>query len=184
MLYIILGIIMVFWAWMQAAMGKLQKYKKDAREQWVRVDALLQTRSRYILALLELADEKGLEERELLAEIYELGGGYCSSDDREVISECAEAVTPLVDELLRRAHGYPALEEDEEFRKLTANLSELEEEIELQSSRYNRFIDLYNEHRESPGIRLQVAILGAIPLKGIHIRPHRTGSMEKEREMR
>ena len=28
MLYVILGIIMVFWAWMQAAMGQLQKHKK------------------------------------------------------------------------------------------------------------------------------------------------------------
>jgi hypothetical protein len=170
MLYIILGIIMVFMAWMQAAMGKLQKYKKDAREQWVRVDALLQTRSRYILDLLELADQSGLEAGDLLAEIYELGGGYCQSDDREVISEQAENVTPLLDRLLTLAREYPALGNEEVFQELSDNLTELEEEIEIQSSRYNHFIDLYNEHRERPGIRLQMAILGAIPLKGIHLR--------------
>ncbi len=170
MLYVILGIIMVFWAWMQAAMGPLQKHKKDARAQWVRVNALLQSRSRFILELLELADEKGLEAQELMAAIYELGGGCCRSDDREEISACAEAVTPLADELLELAHGYPALADDEEFRELEDSLAELEEEIEIQSDRYNHFIDLYNAHREKPGIRLQIAILGAIPLKGIHLR--------------
>lgn len=170
MLYIILGIIMIFWAWIQAAMGKLQKYKKDARAQWVRVDALLQTRSRYILELLELADEKGLEAGNLMEDIFDLGGGYCSSDDREIISVCAENVTPLVDQLLALAHGSPALSEAEAFLELESNLTELEEEIEIQSERYNSFIDLYNEHREKPSIRLQMKILDAIPLRGIHIR--------------
>lgn len=170
MLYIILGIVMVFWAWMQAAMGKLQKYKKDARAQWVRIDALLQTRARYILELLEMTHEKGLEAGDLLAEIYELGGGYCRSDDREVISECAENVTPLVDRLLAYANGYPALNEDSGYRELKENLAELEAELEIQSSKYNQWIDLYNEHRQKPGIRLQIRILGPIPLKGIYIR--------------
>lgn len=170
MLYIILGIVMVFWAWMQAAMGKLQKYKRDARTQWVCVDALLKSRSQYILELLALSDEKGLEVRELLVGIYELGGGYCRTDDREVISACAENVTPLVDQLLALAYRCPALKEDEEFQELEYNLTELEKEIKIQSDRYNHFIDLYNEHRENPGIRRQVSILGAKPLKGIHIR--------------
>jgi len=172
MLYIILGIIMVFWSWMQAAMGKLQKFKRDARAQWARVDALLQTRSQYILELLELADEKGLDAGNLLAEIYELGGGYCKSDDREITSTCAENVTPLVDQLLELAHGYSALAEDQELQQLEDNLTELEADIEIQSSRYNHSIDLYNEHREKPSLHLQIAILGAIPLKGIYIRRH------------
>ncbi len=179
MLYIILGIIMVFIAWMQAAMGNLQKHKKDARAQWVRVDALLKTRSQYILELLETADEKGLEEADLLAEIYELGGGYCQSEDREIISEYAENVTPLVDRLLTLAHGYPDLKDDRRFRELEENLTELEEEIDVQSEKYNRFIGLYNEHRLKPGIRPQIAILGAIPLKGIHIRHNNSRPAEE-----
>ena len=170
MLYVIFGILMVFWAWMQAAMGKLQKYKKDARAQWVRVDALLRTRSQYILELLALADEKGLDAGELLAEIYELGGGYCRSDDREVISACAEDVTPLLDQLLVLAYGYQPLKEDEAFHELDSSLTELDDEIEIQSDRYNHFIDLYNQHREKSSVHLQMMILGAIPLKGIHIR--------------
>lgn len=170
MLYIILGIIMIFMAWMQAAMGKLQKHKKDARAQWIRVDALLQTRSRYILELLELADGKGLDATDLLAEIYELGGGYCRSDDREIISEYAENVTPLLDQLLALAHEYPEMNDDEDFQELEDKLMDLEEEVDIQSTRYNHFIDLYNEHRERPGLRLQMTILGAIPLKGIYIR--------------
>ena len=170
MLYIILGIIMVFWAWMQAAMGQLQKHKKEARAQWIRVDALLKTRSEYVLALLNLAHEKGLEADNLMADLYELEGGYCKSDDREVISACAESATPLLDRFLEMADSYAPLEEDEEYNELAVRLKDLEDEIETQSDRYNHFIDLYNQHREKPALRPQVAILGAIPLKGIHLR--------------
>jgi hypothetical protein len=120
---------------------------------------------------LELIDEKGLEAGDLPAEIYELGGGWRKSDDREVISECAEKVTPLVDRLLALAREYPALSKDAAFRDLERNLADTEEEIELQSGRYNHFIDLYNAHRERPAIRPQIMILGAIPLRGIQIRP-------------
>lgn len=171
MLYIILGIVMVFWAWMQAAMGQLQKHKKEARAQWVRLNSLLQARSEFILEILELADEKDLDARDLAAEIYELGGGYCKSDDREDVSAIAEKATPLVDRFLELAEGYSPLSGSEEYRELRNSLQELEEDIELQSERYNHFIDLYNKHRNRPAIRPQVVILGAVPLKGIHLRP-------------
>lgn len=170
MLYIVLGTVMVFYAWLHAAFGKMQKYKNDARKQWVRVDALLQTRSQYILELLELANGNDIEARGLLAEIYDLGGGYCNADDREIISECAEKVTPLLDQLLEIAERTPALAENEDFQELKENLSELEEEIEIQSSRYNHSVDLYNEHLSNPRYKLQFAVLGAPTLKGIHIK--------------
>jgi len=169
MLYIVLGIIMVFWAWMQAAAGQLQKHKKEARAQWVRVDALLKTRAEYILELLTLAHESGLESDDLFAEIYELEGGYCASCDREVISACAENVTPLLDRLLELTEGFRPLRENEQYREITSGLADLEEEVEIQSERYNHYIDLYNRHREKPVLRPQMVILGAIPLKGIHI---------------
>jgi|GEM_PF-1821919 Uncharacterized conserved protein len=169
MLYVVLGIIMVFWAWMQAAMGKLQKYKRDARAQWVRVDALLQTRSQYVLDLLEQASEQGLDADELMAEIYDLGGGYCKSEDREAISACAEKAAPLIDRFLALAHEFTPLKEDKEFKELEEGLAELEEEMEAQCKNYNQFIDLYNKHREKPALRPQMMILGAIPLRGIHI---------------
>jgi len=171
MLYIILGIIMVFFAWMQAAFGKMQKFKNEARTQWVRVDALLQTRSHLILKILELADEFEVKERDLLAEIYELEGGYCKSNDREVVSECAEKITPLLDRMLQLIDQYPQLADNEEFRELKEDLLELEDEIDVQSSHYNKFINLYNSHLANPSLRLQFAILGAPVLKGLHIRP-------------
>ena len=170
MLYIILGIIMVIFAWLQAAFGRMQKFKNDARKQWVRIDALLQTRAQYILQILELADENDIEEGDLLAEIYELGGGYCKADDREVVSERAENVTPLLDRLLELAERNPAWGETEVFQDLKLNLTELEEEIEIQSSRYNHSIDLYNAHLNNRRYKLQFAILGAPALKGIHIK--------------
>ncbi|MEL7656861.1 MAG: LemA family protein [Bacillota bacterium] len=170
MLYIILGIAMVIYAWMHAAFGKSQKFKNEARNQWVRINALLQTRSQYILAMLELAHENDIQAGDLLAEIYELGGGYCKADDREIVSEYAENVTPLLDQLLELAERNSSLAENKDFQELKENLAELEEEIEIQSSKYNHFIDLYNEHLSNPKYKLQFIILGAPTLKGIHIK--------------
>ncbi|QOX64248.1 hypothetical protein FRZ06_13315 [Anoxybacterium hadale] len=170
MLYIILGIIMVFLAWMQAAYGKMQKYKNEARTLWIRIDSLLQTRSQYILQLLELADDYGLKAAELLSELFDLGGGYCKSDDREVTSAQAEAATPLIDKLLLLADDSVDMKEDSSYLELKNELKDVEEEIELQSEKYNQFIDLYNRHIETPSLRIQFSILGAPHLKGIHIR--------------
>ncbi len=182
MLYIILGIIMVVFAWMQAAFGKMQKYKKDVRTQWVRIDALLQTRSQYIMQLLELADENNLEAGDLLSEIYELGGGYCKSEDREIISACAENVTPLLDKLFECVDENSDLKNDREYLELKNNLMELEEEIEIQSEQYNYFIDSYNRHIDTPSLRFQVAILGAPHLKDIHIRLNETVNFPMKQE--
>ncbi|MDF2656556.1 MAG: LemA family [Bacillota bacterium] len=170
MLYIILGIIMVFLAWMQAAYGKMQKFKNEARTQWVRIDSLLQTRSRYVLQLLETAGDYGLDAADLLAELFDLGGGYCKSDDREVISAQAEAATPLIDKLLALAGRSLDIKDDPAYLEIKNTLQEVEEEIELQSERYNHSIDLYNRHIETPSLRLQFSLLGAPHLKGIHIR--------------
>ncbi|MBR0598195.1 LemA family protein [Clostridiales bacterium BAD-6] len=170
MMYIILGIIMVIFAWMQLAYGRLQKHKNDARTQWTRIDALLQSRSQFILRLMELAESHDFEDRELLAEMYDLQGGYIDSTDRELISESAETVTPLLDRFLHQTKEHPALWENEEFMELVQELSEMEEEIQLQSSKYNQFIDLYNEHRQKPSLKYQIAILGAMPLRGIHLK--------------
>ena len=173
MFYIILGIIMVFLAWMQAAYGKMQKYKNEARTQWIRIDSLLQTRAQYVLQLLELADEYGLDAGDLLAKLFDLGGGYSKSDDREIVSEQAEEATPLIDKLIQQADSNVDMKDDSAYLELMTELKEVEEEIELQSERYNHFIDLYNRHLETPSLRLQFSILGAPHLKGIHIAKHR-----------
>lgn len=171
-MYIVLGIIMVVFAWMQAAYAKLKLYKSEARSEWIKIDALLQTRSSYILRFLEIANEYGFENRGLLSEMFDLDGGYCDSDDREVVSAKAEAITPLLDRLFDETREYQDLEGNTEFQELKAELKELEEDIANQSIRYNNNIDLYNNHRKKPSLKPQIAILGAIPLKGFHIRSY------------
>jgi len=75
-----------------------------------------------------------------------------------------------LDRLLELADRNPALGEVEAFQDLKLNLTELEEDIEIQSSRYNHSIDLYNEHLSNPRYKLQFAILGAPALNGIHLK--------------
>lgn len=170
MMYIVLGVVMIVFAWMQAAYAKLKLYKNEAREAWVRIDASLQTRSEYIFRLLELAEEQDFPNRELLSDMFDLDGGYAHSDDREDVSASAEAITPLLDRLFDEARDWAGLADNAEFQERKADLLELEEDIADQSMKYNNSINLYNKHREKPSLKLQMAILGAIPLKGFHIR--------------
>ena len=170
MVSIILGIVMVVYAWMHLAYGMMQKHKNDARAQWIRVNALLKTRSDYILKLLALLSDSGFEDRELLAEIYELDGGYSQSDDREVVSAKAESVTPLLDQIFVIVKKFDQIIDNKEIQELISELFDIEDNIIFESAKYNKSIDLYNVHREKPSLKLQVAILGATKLKGFYIR--------------
>lgn len=161
---------MVFFAWMQMALGKLQKYKNQARAQWTRIDAMLQSRAGYVIRLLEIAEKYGFHDRNLMAEIYDLSGGYVESSDREVVSEGAEKVTPLLTRFLALTGQLPAMAEDEEALGLKNDLFELEDEIMALSETYNQAINAHNAHRAKPSLKFQIAILGAIELREFHMK--------------
>lgn len=172
---------MVFFAWMQAAFARLQKYKTQARAQWTRIDAMLQSRAGYVCRLLEIAEKYGFEDRALMAEIYDLSGGYVESSDREVVSEGAEKVSPLLTRFLALTGQLTAMAEDEEALGIKNDLFELEDEIIMQSETYNQAIDAYNTHRTKPSLKYQVAILGAMPLKGFYLKDQGTAHWHDEK---
>ncbi len=168
MLYVVFGVIVVVFAWLQAAYGKMQKYKKQARSQWIRIDGLLQTRSQYILKMIQLAHESGMKSA-ILGDIYELDGGYRSYEDREDSSAFAEQIAIKISEFLLETKQIESLKANEEFQELEDDLIELSEDLILQCDRYNQWIDLYNQHIQKPNLRVQISILGAPALKGIDL---------------
>lgn len=170
MVYIILGTVMIIYAWMHLAYGMMQKHKNEARAQWIRINALLQTRSDYVLKLIALLHDNGFEDSELLAEIYDLDGGYSQSNDREIISARAEDVTPLLDQLFEEVKQDGRLDKNKDIQELISELIDLEDNIKFESTKYNKNIDIYNAHRQKPSLKLQVSILGAVPLRGFYIR--------------
>ena len=170
MVYIILGTVMIIYAWMHLAYGMMQKHKNEARAQWIRINALLQTRSDYVLKLIALLHDNGFEDSELLAEIYDLDGGYSQSNDREIISARAEDVTPLLDQLFEEVKQDGRLDKNKDIQELISELIDLEDNIKFERTKYNKNIDIYNAHRQKPSLKLQVSILGAVPLRGFYIR--------------
>lgn len=148
----VIGIVLVIVGWLQFAYGKLMRFKKEARTAWIRIEVLVKARAEALLDLLEMLDEKGVQEPEM-AEIYEMNGGYRPSQDREDISELAEEVTPFAYSLFKKCREAGLLED--EIREI----KEMDEELRKMGESYNRSIYNHNDIIGWKKYRLQILVL-------------------------
>lgn len=158
MFEIIIGIILVIVGWLQFAYGKLMRFKREARTNWVRIEVMIRARAEALLELLTLLDEKGIQEPEM-AEIFEMDGGYRPSEDREEISTLAEEVTPYAYSLFKKCRDAGMLEEE------IQEIEEMDEELEKMAEGYNRSIHSHNDIIGWKKYRLQIMILKPQVLK-------------------
>lgn len=158
MFEIIIGIILVIVGWLQFAYGKLMRFKREARTNWVRIEVMIRARAEALLELLTLLDEKGIQEPEM-AEIFEMDGGYRPSEDREDISTLAEEVTPYAYSLFKKCRDAGMLEEE------IQEIEEMDEELEKMAEGYNRSIHSHNDIIGWKKYRLQIMILKPQVLK-------------------
>jgi len=158
MFEIIIGIILVIVGWLQFAYGKLMRFKREARTAWVRIEVMIKARAAALLNLLELLDEKGIQEPEM-AEIFEMDGGYRPSQDREDISALAEEVTPYVYSLFEKCRAEGILEEE------IQEIEEMDEELLKMAESYNKSIYAHNDIIGWKKYRLQIMVLKPQVLK-------------------
>lgn len=163
MFEVIIGIILVIVGWLQFAYGKLMRFKKEARTSWVRIEVMIRARAEALMELLELLDEKAVQETEM-AEIFEMDGGYRPSQDREDISALAEAVTPHAYSLFKKCREAGILEE--EIREI----EEMDEELEKMAEGYNKSIHSHNDIIGWKKYRLQIMVLKPQVLKDFVLR--------------
>lgn len=166
MFEIVVGVILVVIGWMEFAYAKLMRFKREARTNWIKVDAMLKARSRTALNLLEALRERDILEPEM-GEIFELDGGYRETEDRDIKAELSEKVTPHLYSLLNKLKVsglvLPEIEE----------ILENDAELEKMAEKYNESIRAHNAIIDLKKYKYQIMLL----------RPNRLRDFELKREL-
>ena len=156
------GVILVIVGWLEFAYAKLMRFKRESRENWMKIESMLKARAASILTLLEEIHEEGILEPEMEA-IFDLGGGLCQSEDRDQIAEQSEKVTPLLyslfEKLNRKGSHSVAVEE----------IKEMDLELVNMSRRFNESIQAHNDIIRLKKYKFQIMILRPEVLRDFQI---------------
>jgi LemA protein len=136
-LYIILGIIMLAVAYAIYVYNALVRNKVLKEEGWSGIDVQLRRRADLVPNLIETVKGYASHEDKLFRDIAEaraksIGGGSVGEQ-----AAGAAALSLGLKNLFAVAENYPALKADANFRDLQAQLSAIEDEIQLSRRYYN-----------------------------------------------
>ena len=162
MFEIVVGTILVVIGWIEFAYAKLMRYKREARNSWPKLEALIKARSGAILKLLEKVAEKGIFEEEM-EKLFDQNGGFIDSRDREKVSEAAELSTPTLYSLLEK------LKPIEELKDEVDEILEMNDELEVMSKTYNESIKNHNNIIDMKKYKYQILLLNPEKLKDFDI---------------
>ena len=156
--YIVFGFILVVMGWLEFAYSKLMRRKREATENWGRIEAMIKARSFAVLELLELVSNQDIIEPEMEI-LYKMKGGYCISEDRDLVAEMAEKATPFLYSLIEK------LKTKNIDNQKAAEILEMDEELEVMASSFNKYVYLHNEIIGWKKYKLQIMILRPNPLR-------------------
>ena len=145
----ILGVIAIYAI---IAYNGLVKARQMAREAWSGIDVQLKRRANLIPNLLETVKGYMKHEGELLSKVTELRS---QSMQERAVGEKArleEKLSRSLANVFAVAEGYPELKANQNFSELQAELSEIEDQIQLARRYYNGTVRNLNIQVESfPG---------------------------------
>ena len=154
--YIVFGFILFVMGWLEFAYSKLMRRKREAGENWGKIESMLKARASAVLELLEAVSDQGMIEPEMEI-LFELKGGYLPSADRDHVAEIAEKTTPflyaLVEKLPTKNISSPKIAE------IIGEIREMDEELEIMASSFNKFVYLHNEIIGWKKYKLQIMVL-------------------------
>jgi hypothetical protein len=99
--YIVFGFILFVMGWLEFTLSRLMRRKREAGENWVRIETMLKARALAILEFTETVENLGIMEPEIES-LYKMKGGYTISEDRDLVAEMAEKVTPFLYSLIEK----------------------------------------------------------------------------------
>jgi len=136
-LFAILAVAVAIVLWFIAVYNKLIKLRNMKEEGWSGIDVQLKRRSNLIPNLLESVKGYMGHERGVLEKITELRQQSMQADSvgEKIVAE--SALTRSLGRLFALAENYPDLKASNNFIDLQAQLSQLEDEIQMARRYYN-----------------------------------------------
>ena len=150
--YVILGLIALIGSYVVSIYNKLIRRRNLVEEGWSGIDVQLKRRANLIPNLLETVKGYMGHERELLSKVTELRSR--SMQEREVGEKARleDKLSHSLANVFAVAEGYPDLKANQNFSELQAELSEIEDQIQLARRYYNGTVRNLNIQVESfPG---------------------------------
>lgn len=156
--YIVFGFILFVMGWLEFAYSKLMRRKREATENWGKIEAMIKARASSVLKLMETASDQGIIEPEMEI-LFELKGGYLFSEDRDQVAEIAEKTTPFLYSLIEK------LKIKNIGTSIIAEILEIDEELEVMAASFNKYVYLHNEIIVWKKYKLQIMVLRPNPLR-------------------
>ncbi len=154
MLFVMIGvgIVLVLVVWGVTLYNNLVKHKNLVKEGWSGIEVQLKRRANLIPNLLETVKGYMGHERGVLEKVTELRSRSMRSQDVNERGRLEGALSRSLANLFAVAEGYPDLKANQNFLDLQAQLSTLEEQIQMARRYYNGTVRDFNIRIESfPG---------------------------------
>lgn len=137
LLYIILGVIVLFILWLIGVYNGLIKLNNRTKEAWSDIDVQLKRRHDLIPNLVETVKGYATHERELFEKVTAARTAALSAGSPHTKAEAENVLSGTLKSLFAVAENYPQLRASENFAKLQDELSDTEDKIQAARRFYN-----------------------------------------------
>ena len=144
LLYVIIGVVVVFALWLIGVYNGLIKFRNRTREAWSDIDVQLKRRYNLIPNLVEAVKGYAKHERELFEKVTEARTRAMNAGTPEEKGKAENVLTGTLKTLFAVSENYPDLKANENFAKLQDELSDTENKIQAARRFYNGNVRDFN----------------------------------------
>lgn len=150
-LYIIIGFVIILLPllYIIIVFNKLTKLYNNVKEKWSSVDVLLKQRADLIPNIVECVKEYSKYEKDTLVNVTKARNEVLNAASKEEEINANEHLGNVVDRLFALKEDYPELKSNSNFMILQDNLRDLENNISIRRSEYNKSVLNYKNKIET-----------------------------------
>lgn len=141
-LYVIIGFVIILLPilYIIVVFNKLTKLYNNIKEKWSSVDILLKQRADLIPNIVEVVKEYSKYEKDTLVNVTKARNEVLNATSKEEEINANEHLGNVVDRLFALKENYPELKSNKNFMDLQDNLRDLENNISIRRSEYNKSV--------------------------------------------
>lgn len=150
-LYVIIGSVVILLPilYIIVVFNKLTKLYNNVKEKWSSVDILLKQRADLIPNIVECVKEYSVYEKDTLVNVTKARNEVLNATNKEEEINANEHLGNIVDRLFALKEDYPELRANKNFMDLQDNLRDLENNISIRRSEYNKSVLNYKNKIET-----------------------------------
>jgi LemA protein len=144
MVYIVFGAVALAVLWLVLTYNALVKSRNKVDEAWSGIDVQLERRHDLVPNLVETVKGYAAHERETLAQVAAARADAIAAGPPAQVESAEARLTTALGSIQALGEAYPELRAAESFRRLQAELAEIEDEIQAARRIYNANVQDYN----------------------------------------